>query len=81
MSKKVLYDEQKDQNSLLSMINACVSHELRNPLNSIDAQNNLKQKLYEKICKILQDSQEHEISTAELSQRLSQILHELEDGL
>ena len=63
------------------MINACVSHELRNPLNSIDAQNNLKQKLYEKIKKILQDSQEHEISTAELSQRLSQILHELEDGL
>ena len=32
-----LYDEQKDRNEFLQLVNACVSHELRNPLNSIIA--------------------------------------------
>ena len=35
------------------MINACVSHELRNPLNSIIAQNIEKYMLYKKLQEIL----------------------------
>lgn len=31
------FDQQKSQNEVLNVINACVSHELRNPLNSIKA--------------------------------------------
>jgi signal transduction histidine kinase len=33
----VLYTKEKSHNMLLSLINATVSHELRNPLNSINA--------------------------------------------
>ena len=36
-SASILYDEQIAENKLLGMINACISHELRNPLNSIIA--------------------------------------------
>ena len=31
------FDHQRAQNEVLNVINACVSHELRNPLNSIRA--------------------------------------------
>ena len=37
VSAEVYYDESKEQNELLALINATVSHELRNPLNSIVA--------------------------------------------
>jgi signal transduction histidine kinase len=37
ISKSILYDMEKTHNVVLSMINACVSHEMRNPLNSIVA--------------------------------------------
>lgn len=52
ISKDILYDQQRAENELLSLINACVSHELRNPLNSVIAQNILKAHLYEKLEKI-----------------------------
>jgi len=38
VSKDVLYNKEKNQNELLSLINATVSHEMRNPLNSINSQ-------------------------------------------
>ena len=37
VSHSIMYDQQKAENSFLALINACVSHELRNPLNSIIA--------------------------------------------
>lgn len=49
-----MYDQQKAENSFLAMINACVSHELRNPLNSIIAQNIEKQHLYKELSQIIQ---------------------------
>ena len=49
MSKSILYDMEKNHNSVLSMINACVSHEMRNPLNSIIAQNMEKKEVYENL--------------------------------
>jgi len=36
-SQSILYKKQKAENKFLSLINAFVSHELRNPLNSIQA--------------------------------------------
>ena len=39
VSLQVMYEKQKSLNSLLTLINATVSHELRNPLNSIIAIN------------------------------------------
>ena len=42
----ILYTEFKAKNQFTSLINACVSHELRNPLNSIIAKNIEKSALY-----------------------------------
>lgn len=35
MSDKILYSEVKAEQSFLTLINAAISHELRNPLNSL----------------------------------------------
>jgi signal transduction histidine kinase len=37
ISGTILYHKEQSQNQFLQLINACVSHELRNPLNSIIA--------------------------------------------
>ena len=37
VTNSVLFHQSKEQNELLSLINATVSHEMRNPLNSIVA--------------------------------------------
>ena len=47
-----MYEKQKSINNLLSLINATVSHELRNPLNSIIAINEEKGRLYNKLRKL-----------------------------
>lgn len=52
VSGDITYDQQRAENELLSLINASVSHELRNPLNSIIAQNILKAHLYEQLTRI-----------------------------
>jgi len=39
VSKRVQYSQVREQNELLSILNATISHELRNPLNSIVGQN------------------------------------------
>jgi signal transduction histidine kinase len=46
MKNSSQFNQFKNKNELLSMINACVSHELRNPLNSIIATNIEKKHLY-----------------------------------
>ena len=51
----ILYQQQKNQNELLAMINVCVSHELRNPLNSISALNVEKSHVYELINEYIQN--------------------------
>jgi signal transduction histidine kinase len=35
ISQKILYDTSKAEGELLSLINSTISHEMRNPLNSI----------------------------------------------
>ena len=45
ISSNFLYDQEKAKNDLLSIINASVSHDLRNPLNSISLQNEIKESL------------------------------------
>ena len=37
ISASIMYDKEQAQNAFLSLVNACISHELRNPLNSIIA--------------------------------------------
>ena len=43
MSDKILYNESKAEQSFITLINAAISHELRNPLNSLVGQMNSMQ--------------------------------------
>ena len=52
-----MYGQSKAKSEFLSLINASVSHELRNPLNSIAAQNKLKIAIYQNLKEI---SQKHD---------------------
>lgn len=40
VSDKILYNESKAEQSFITLINAAISHELRNPLNSLVGQMN-----------------------------------------
>ena len=53
ISVSILYDRSKANQDFQKMTNACVSHEMRNPLNAICAINQVKRKLYEKIEKLI----------------------------
>lgn len=53
ISGSILYKLEKAHNQVLEMINACVSHEMRNPLNSIVAQNIEKEYLYSDLEEVL----------------------------
>ena len=55
-SNEILCNNEKEQNEVLTMINATVSHEIRNPLNSIVAINIQKDKLYKELKSIIFDS-------------------------
>ena len=53
ISSQVLLDKQKTQSKFLTIINATVSHELRNPLNAIIALNLEKDELYSNLDSLL----------------------------
>jgi signal transduction histidine kinase len=78
ISSSVFYDKEKAQNRFLSLINACISHELRNPLNSIMAQNIEKRMLYERISSIVGQALSHDIV---LHQEFKKLMKKLEKGV
>lgn len=45
ISQKILYDSSKAESDLLSLINSTISHEMRNPLNSIINQCKIQQSI------------------------------------
>ena len=51
--KQLLLDKQKTHSKFLAIINATVSHELRNPLNAIIATNMEKEELYNTLSALL----------------------------
>ena len=55
VSKDIMYDKEKAHNELLNLINATVSHEMRNPLNSIHSQNIENKALYEELEELIKD--------------------------
>ena len=76
-TKDVLLAEQTSQNHILNMINATVSHELRNPLNSLIAQNVEKKFLYQQLTKIVLSCNPNEKQTDDMKR----ITDKLEKGL
>ena len=75
VSKSVLYDKEKNLTDMLQVINATVSHELRNPLNSLIAQNLEKSYLYEELIEIIET-----IPEMKQKQQLKEILEKLKQG-
>jgi signal transduction histidine kinase len=55
VSKDIMYDKEKAHTELLNLINATVSHEMRNPLNSIHSQNIENKALYEELEELIKD--------------------------
>ena len=53
-SAKVRYDEERTEKVLMTMVNATVSHEIRNPINSIHCQNIVIKMLVERIDDLLE---------------------------
>jgi len=74
-SASILYDEQIAENKLLGMINACISHELRNPLNSIIAQNMEKEGLYTEIQAYIEG-----LSGSDAKTKMENIIVKLKEG-
>ena len=81
VSHKILYNEIKAEQVFLTLINAAVSHELRNPLNSLIGQICAMEGYFEKFGNILLffkaqkslNEQEIKIITNELSQVYSKL--------
>ena len=67
ISKSILYDNQRAQNQALELINAQVSHEMRNPLNSIVAYNIQKRHIYIEMEKNLNELQIKSINDPEIN--------------
>ena len=59
VTNHILYNEFKAKHQFTDIINACVSHELRNPLNAIIAKNIEKTALYEELKEILAKFKKH----------------------
>ena len=53
-SAKIRYDEERSEKVLMTMVNATVSHEIRNPINSIHCQNIVIKMLVDRIDDLLE---------------------------
>ena len=78
LSAEILYDQEQAKSEFQQIINACVSHELRNPLNSISAQNLNQKMLFREIDDLLSNDS---VSHIQLKQGVQTILKSLNDGL
>lgn len=78
ISDTILYDQQKAQVQFQEVSTACVSHEFRNPLNSIQAQNINKQYLYTEMEKMFKDTT---LQIEELREKGLRILGRLNESL
>lgn len=63
ISAEILFDKQQIENKFLTLINALLSHELRNPLNSIIAQSMEQKALLKKLKQILRREFQSIVST------------------
>ena len=77
VTKCILFNQLKEHNEILSIINATTSHELRNPLNALIACNVEKEALYEQIFEILM--KEVSLTAAEIKE-VKEILSKLKEG-
>ena len=78
ISRSILYDQQKASNQVQEMVNAMVSHEMRNPLNSIVAQNIEKRNLFKHMSEqvdVLKKNDSDKRAIISLENSLTQLNH------
>ena len=63
----VRFNNEKTQKLITSMVNATVSHEIRNPLNSIYCQSIVAKTLVQRVADLLASKMNHEDMRAELT--------------
>lgn len=76
-SDQILYEKEQEYSEILKVINSTVSHELRNPLNSLVQYNLMKQSLYKDLRRIIKNS---EISS-DTKKQMNEIMTKLDEGL
>ena len=74
----ILYERTKGEKKLLTIINATVSHEMRNPINSIQALN-IKQGQINNRLRLVIDKIDSNMAPDELKEKLTAIHDETED--
>lgn len=72
MSQDILYQRAKGEKRLLALINATVSHEMRNPINSINSQNIKQADINDKLKRII-DENLGKISPKRLKKKLRKV--------
>jgi hypothetical protein len=71
VTTQILYDHKNAEIKLLQLINACVSHEMRNPLNAIHFQNIAMDEINKEIQMILADDT---LKVQQIKNRMTKIL-------
>ena len=72
-----MYQQEKNQSEQLSMLNATISHELRNPLNSIKARNMEKNYIHQMIKELLLNE---EIDLPTMRSKINHLVRKLQEG-
>lgn len=70
ISQKILFDNKKAENEMLTLINSTISHEMRNPLNAIINQSYIQDLYMKQIKQKLIESEEVEIEQGQREQCL-----------
>ena len=76
ISTNVYFDLSKGEKKILQLVNACVSHEMRNPLNAIVAQNLRLRNLASKLLFLMTN-----LDRPDLGEKLTKIYDEMSDTL
>jgi len=78
VSAQIMFNASKGEKKLMTLVNAAVSHEIRNPINSIRCQNLLLKMLNERLNDIIDD---HQDSIVALKKDLVNILEQYEESV
>ena len=82
VSQQIMLDKQKSDTHYQELITACVSHELRNPLNSLNSGNIEKAYLYEEIDHLLERHKGNSnLTVRKMSSQIKVVNEKLKQGL
>lgn len=80
ISKDVLYQREKGEKRLLTLINATVSHEMRNPINSLNSQNIKQTEINAKLMKIIEEDLDN-VPIKKIRKKLNNVYKEYDETL